>query len=486
MISSRLGIPALAAIVAAGAAVRLLACRGDLWLDEVWTLALLDRVHSPLGILTEMRHANNHVLNTLFAYAVGPLEHDTLYRAPAWLGGVLAIALGARLAWLGDGPIRSDRRPAADASAGTRAVWAAAVLAGSYLLVLYGSEARGYSLSLAFLFAALAVAITDDVRAASPRAPAYWLASTLAVLSHPLAVHGIVAALSWSALRLARRPVGWGERCRAFLWWHAAPVAAILAFYLGFLRAAHATLSGPAGTPLAAWTNAIAMAAGLPAQVPPIGIVVLWAVVLVVGLLWLWRRGSDLWILYAVASAGSPAVLALLERSDLTYERFFLVAGAFWLLLGARLLATLWHGGGARRAAAVLTLMGFLAGNGFRIERLLRDQRGHYEDALRRALADSTSDVVTLTSDHDFRNGLLVAYHAPRVPAGERLRYVRRSDATTAAPEWLLQHSLTDDHRPPRMLREFGRRYVFIDHFAATPPSGFHWYLYRRLDRASR
>ena len=165
MISSRLGIPALAAIVAAGAAVRLLACRGDLWLDEVWTLALLDRVHSPLGILTEMRHANNHVLNTLFAYAVGPLEHDTLYRAPAWLGGVLAIALGARLAWLGDGPIRSDRRPAADASAGTRAVWAAAVLAGSYLLVLYGSEARGYSLSLAFLLAALAVAIRDDVRA---------------------------------------------------------------------------------------------------------------------------------------------------------------------------------------------------------------------------------------------------------------------------------------------------------------------------------
>src|SRR5262245_10323732 len=35
-----------------------------------------------------------------------------------------------------------------------------------YLLVLYGSEARGYSLSLALLFAALAVAIKEDIRAA--------------------------------------------------------------------------------------------------------------------------------------------------------------------------------------------------------------------------------------------------------------------------------------------------------------------------------
>jgi hypothetical protein len=519
-VPARLRAPAtIALIVAAGAAVRLLACRGDLWLDEVWTLALLDRVHSPLGVLTEIPHANNHVLNTLFAYAVSPLEHDALYRAPAWLGGVLGIALGARLAWLGDGRVPAERNAPTDAAAGvrsaptdastgvrsaptdgssgtrsaptdappgTRAVWAAAVLAGSYLLVLYGSEARGYALSIAFLFAALAVVISDDVAAASRRAPAFWLASVLAVLCHPLALHGLVAALAWSALRVARRPVGWAERCRTLLWWNAPPAAAVLLFYLGFLRAARATLSGPTGSSLVAWTNAIAMAAGLPSSVSPVWTALLGATVLGVGVLWLWRRGSDLWILFAVGVVGSPALLALLESSELVHERFFLVAAALWLLLGARLLAAAWHAGGAWRVTAVLTLAGFLVGNAFRIERLLGDQRGHYQQALRHVLAESPGPAVTLASDHDFRNGLLVAYHRARVPSGERLRYVPRSQTRDAAPEWLLQHRLTDGPPPPRVLREFGRRYVRESDYPATPPSGFHWFLYRRVDRAAR
>jgi hypothetical protein len=116
----------------------------------------------------------------------------------------------------------------------------------------------------------------------------------------------------------------------------------------------------------------------------------------------------------------------------------------------------------------------------------LRDQRGHYRDALRLALEGSPSGVVTISSDHDFRNGLLVAYHAGKVPSGERLRYVARARAAKGSPDWFVRHSLTDGPAPPRTFREpGGTRFFYAAHFPATPPSGVHWYLYRRLDRAT-
>src|SRR5215813_11426405 len=85
---------ALGVVVAIGAAVRLAATRGDLWLDEIWTLTLLEPLRSPLAIVTEVHHDNNHILNSLFMWFLRPLGSDWAYRLPAWIAGVATIWLG--------------------------------------------------------------------------------------------------------------------------------------------------------------------------------------------------------------------------------------------------------------------------------------------------------------------------------------------------------------------------------------------------------
>ena len=52
-------------IVAAAGVVRLIGARGDLWLDEIWTLLLIAPVRSMGEILLDIGHDNNHHLNSI-------------------------------------------------------------------------------------------------------------------------------------------------------------------------------------------------------------------------------------------------------------------------------------------------------------------------------------------------------------------------------------------------------------------------------------
>src|SRR5688572_31117840 len=101
---------ALVAVVAVAAVVRLAATWNDLWLDEVWTLNLLGKLHSPLEIVTSLRHENNHVLNSFFMYVLRPIGSDWLYRVPSLLVGIATVGLGAWVATL-DGASAADARP---------------------------------------------------------------------------------------------------------------------------------------------------------------------------------------------------------------------------------------------------------------------------------------------------------------------------------------------------------------------------------------
>ena len=52
------------------AGLRLLAARGDLWLDELWSLSFARQMTSPLDVWTAIHHDNNHPLNTLYLFVV--------------------------------------------------------------------------------------------------------------------------------------------------------------------------------------------------------------------------------------------------------------------------------------------------------------------------------------------------------------------------------------------------------------------------------
>jgi hypothetical protein len=118
-------------ICVVGTGLRIAAGRGELWLDEVWSLQIVQQfAHSIADILLKLKLDNNHFVNSFVAFELGPDCPDWMYRAPAVLAGILSLLLAG---W-------AQRRK------GTATVTAAVILAGfSYLFVQYSSEARGYS-----------------------------------------------------------------------------------------------------------------------------------------------------------------------------------------------------------------------------------------------------------------------------------------------------------------------------------------------------
>ena len=88
----------IAAVFIAATYVRIVASTGDLWFDEIWTLIMVDNLASPLEVFTRLHHDNNHYLNSIFLYWMGPDRALLLYRVPSLLAGMGTMALAVMIA----------------------------------------------------------------------------------------------------------------------------------------------------------------------------------------------------------------------------------------------------------------------------------------------------------------------------------------------------------------------------------------------------
>lgn len=220
----------VAVTVVLAAVVRLACAQGDLWLDEVWTLALLTTLESPLQIVTRLTHDNNHILNSVFAWWLGGLEEDWRLRLPAVIAGTAGVAVAASFSGLDDGPeVRDPSCP------GVRAALAALLQAASYLMIHYQSEARGYALALGIGLLSPWAFLRARGAPGSRLAIVHWVAVTVALLGHAVAIHFFAATFAWSLVRFRRDALGVPSIVTAAMWWHGVPAAVTAALYFGFL-----------------------------------------------------------------------------------------------------------------------------------------------------------------------------------------------------------------------------------------------------------
>ena len=91
-----------AALLIGAAGLRIAAANNDLWLDEIWSLRLAGQVKSPWDVFTSIHHDNNHYLNTLWMWAVGPDRRPLVYRLPSLLAGTAAVAIAGLIGWRRD------------------------------------------------------------------------------------------------------------------------------------------------------------------------------------------------------------------------------------------------------------------------------------------------------------------------------------------------------------------------------------------------
>ena len=98
------------------------------------------------------------------------------------------------------------------------------------------------------------------------------------------------------------------------------------------------------------------------------------------------------------------------------------------------------------------------------------------------AMAGSRERPLSVASDHDFRNPMLLAFYAERLP-GVTVGYSRREQWADGPPLWFIKHST---ERKPLVNARFdmpgGPAYILEGEYPVFGFLGAHWFLYRRTD----
>jgi hypothetical protein len=461
------------------AAVRFGCLFNDLWLDEIWSLELLRDVHSPKEIFSELWYDNNHPLNSLFLYLLMPATSEWTYRLLAW-------ATGAATIWLAGIIARRQYRllhpQAATAEANASGLLTAVVFGGSYLLIHYSSEARGYAPAVCFGLLAYYSLLRAFDTAWSAWALVFWSSCVLSLLSHLIAIQIMLACLGWSIAKALfsnrDRRAGWLR----LAWWHLPPWGFLWLYFLLFSR--KTTVGGGLPRPLADVLGELAaFGLGFPRQVGvSLALPTLLGVVLV-ALFLLWRRDRPLTVFYALAISVSISGALLLPRTTPLFPRYFIVSCVGALFLLGYLLAWITATRRLPRSVVFIALGLFLVGNGAHTFRLIRDGRGQYQKALRYILAQTPTKTVTVGSDYDFRNSLVIDYYAKSAGPGRTIQYCASTPWPAQGMQWLFLHRLDGEAAPLRAIADKpGHPYRLEQVFPHAALSGWDWYVYRNLD----
>lgn len=450
----------LGTVVLLGLVARVAAAQGGLWLDEAWSAQLAHEARTPLGVLLNINHDNNHHLNSLWLQFVGFDAPPVLQRALSIVTGTLAIPVVAALF-----------RPRGTVIA----LLAAVLFALCPMLVTLGSEARGYApMTLALVCAILLVSHWLADSAAERTRPRLALCFALGALSQLTMVFGCVALIGWVFFALCRRvpPVAAMKQTLALF----APALIALAAVIGLV--AGAAYASPTGFQFGQY-EPFAMLLYLHALVEMLGytlgwpIVTLWLIPLALSLVVLARgAGATHLALYRLAIVAFPVTLAILQAGNPGYPRYYLVAAIALLLLAAEMIGAGILRGGGQRAVAVVALVALLVGYGVQDIDLIRNQRGNPDPAifaLKTRAPAGTAILLDRPTGLAMLNAAAAHYHYP-------LRVIEKG---CAAPRFLFVDRFKGETFPAHPTR-CGGRYSAIASAWSRGLSGTHWTLYER------
>jgi hypothetical protein len=441
--------------------LRLAATLGDLAIDEVWSLGFVRyRVHSIAEIFA-LRHDNNHLLNTFILYVLGPNAWGICYRIAAAVVSILAVWLSGRIA---------SRRYGSTTQLITQVLVGAA-----YLLILYGSEARGYSYAIFFAYLSWLLLLRVHEHARWIDVAAFAISACLGFLAHLTFLYCFAGFCVWAFLKWLKRP-NWILPLTL-----TPPFFVACCLYLFFIRGMQIG-GGPETTIASAVISTLSIISGGPLHDDAALITAFVVLILLgIGFVQLWKSDHEMAACYATIIVLAPASVLFMTGHQLIYPRYFLIPVAFALLLIGNVLAILWNSRGTRRMISACLIAVFLAGNGWWTILLLNHGRGDYSHAMSWMAQDSKA-LATVSSDHDFRNGLMFAYFSTRLwPTDPPLQYVDQRSVSPQGTDWVIRHNFEGEPPHPKFITDsFGNGYRLERTFRHQSLSGWNWWIYRR------
>jgi hypothetical protein len=423
-------------LVVLGAILRICGARGDLWLDEIWSLALLKPVRSFATIIWGINHDNNHVLNSIYLYLVGPDAPPIILRGLAialGIGSVIAAGLALRRSGI------------------VGALAAMLLFAVSYPMVNFGSEARGYAGLILFSLVALFFLQREFSSGSSLNRHCFGVAIGFGLLSHLSMVISAVAFGLWTLFVTWRRTANVGKALlRSFIiLFPALALSIAVALTVGFAALRYGFVVSVESVPgkfaigginpfgfisfINSYGELLRLTVGLPDSVP--NAACLAGAIALIGLsVLLWRdRNDNRSSLYVISVILLPAAALAAHLSNTSFPRYFLVSGTMFLLFIADSVNRAWLNGGLFRLTAAICLVAIVGGNTISLFHFLSEGRGNYVLALKRMTENGG---IIYASDHNFRTSMVVNYYSHRL--GVFAKNVAGKDWCREPPHWYI------------------------------------------------
>lgn len=478
---------ALVAVLALALALRIASAKGDLWIDEVWSLYNLDIAHTLSDwqdLLALFFHDNTHPLNTIQLFLIGPDASAPVYRAFSVVCGFAAVAL----AW-------AVGRRSGDAVG----LVAALLLALSFAMINYSGEARGYAAMAAASLGAYLIAELWLEKPTQGRAALFVTISLIGLMSHL----SFVVVQSAIGLRMlveiwlrTRSPVTTAAQLVTLFGVQIVYLTAFISIAVNNMIIGGGVTVSP---PLVSMSFLILTMFGIDmsdigtfgrtVEMVPLALNLGLALglVLVAGLALVAVRGRrNEWIVPAVAVFVFPILLvslvALSPQVTLAH-RYFIAAVPFALLLLAHMAVWGIERGRWWRAATVLAVCLYVLGNANLLRKLYTFERGNYVYVLKEVAASSQGQA-RITSNNILRGEIMLNYHIPRAGLSEALHVVKREEDKADPAEWFVLINYHNRIPVSSLSRAVGPNPpVAYDLFNTVPHwgmSGDTWAVYRR------
>lgn len=454
----------LVVIMIGAFSLRLMGIFTDFWFDEIWSLSFTKEMLSPWEIF-QIRHDNNHLLNTLFLYFMNEQKYWEIYRIPNLVAGIASVGLMGLISY------QRERM---------MALLATGLMGFSYFFIIYSTEARGYGLVI--FFSLLAFYAYEEYQQRKERAALilFSLAIILGFLSHFSFINCYLALLVWAAYRVIK--LGWTrETIIDHIKLHLVPFPFFVVLYFTNIRNLGYG-GGPIYTVQEVVVETIALTLGGPKGIAATIFVLTIATISFYEIFKLRQSNDDRWCFFLAITFLAPAAILLITRPTYLYPRYFAVPMPFLLILYSSFLTRLFKGKSLAIVTASLLIIFSLVNNGIRISSFLKQGRGHYLAAVS-YMNDHTEkgQIITVAGDSDARNRMLTDFYKNYLPDNRILRYINRENRITDPPDWFLIHNIKDEPPITNFTLENGISYELQQSFFYSGISGWNWFLYHRV-----